>query len=111
MAEVLNIDDALERIGGDREFLFELLNEFVQQVDDNLPVLDKAIKIDDFENVKLIAHGLRGAAGNLSISGMHNALTEIEALAVAKGNSKMGLFLSKVYEEQSALKKFLKEHS
>ena len=110
-ASVININEALERIGGDKEFLFELLDEFAQQVDENLPLLKKAINDGDFDNIKLIAHSLRGAAGNLSINEMHQALTEIEALVSSRENAKMALFLDKIDAQQSDLRGFLKEQS
>ncbi len=110
-ASVINMEEALERIGGDREFLIELLNEFAQQAEENLPVLSKAIYEGDFENIKLIAHSLRGAAGNLSLNTMHRSLTEIEALVSEKENGKMAKILKDVFAQNTELQDFLKEES
>ena len=108
---VINMEEALERIGGDREFLIELLNEFAQQVEENLPVLSKAIDEGDFDNIKLIAHSLRGAAGNLSLNGMHRSLSEIEALVSEKENGKMAEILKDVFAQKTELQDFLKEEN
>ena len=109
--EVVEIKEALDRIGGDEEFLFELLHEFAEQLDDMLPSLDKAVKSSDYDNIKLIAHSLRGAAGNLSINRMYKALSEIESLARELKSDMMDVFIEQVYEENSGLKDFLKNKS
>jgi HPt (histidine-containing phosphotransfer) domain-containing protein len=107
--EVLKIDEALERIGGDREFLFELLNEFVKQVDENLVLLDAAVKKADFDTVILIAHKLRGSAGNLSASKMYQALSDIESFAAEEKNDLMKQPLAVLLEQCLELKKLLKK--
>ncbi len=104
---VLNMDEALERIGGDKEFLFELLNEFISQMERDLPALSKAVEAGDFENIGLIAHSLRGAAGNLSVTTIYRALSEIESLVNEKRNDKMAPILEEVYTQESELRRFL----
>jgi HPt (histidine-containing phosphotransfer) domain-containing protein len=106
-AEVLKIDEALERVGGDREFLFELLNEFIKQVDENLHALDASIKKADFDTTKLIAHKLRGSAGNLSASAMYRALSDIESFATEGRNDLMDKPLSLLYEQRLELDKYI----
>ncbi len=109
--EVINIEEALERIGGEKEFLFELLHEFAQQIEEMMPSLEEAIRNSDYDNIKLIAHSLRGAAGNLSINGMYKALSEIEKLAIGLKSNEMTVFIERVNEENSNFKKFLKDKS
>lgn len=108
-ADIINMDEALERIGGDKEFLYELLNEFAQQVDEKLPALHRAINEGDFDNIKLIAHSLRGAAGNLSINDMHHALSDIEALVLQQDIDKMAVILKEINGMQADLRLFLEQ--
>lgn len=63
--KLFDLEVALERIGGDREFLFELLHELMGQMEENTESLEAAVKNGDFYNLKAIAHGLKGVASNL----------------------------------------------
>jgi HPt (histidine-containing phosphotransfer) domain-containing protein len=107
ITEVFNIDEALERIGGDRDFLFELLNEFIKQMNESLPALGEAVKNADFDGIKIIAHKLRGSAGNLSVSGMYQALSEIETLAVEGRKDMMARQLLLLDKQRLELAEFL----
>ena len=42
--KVIDWETAIERLGGDKEFLIELLNELVEQIDQSLPDLKTAIE-------------------------------------------------------------------
>ncbi len=63
--KLLDLETALERLGGDKEFLIELLQELLQQVEEELPKLKKAIEEQNYDEVRSMAHGLKGAAANL----------------------------------------------
>ena len=108
-ANIINMDEALERIGGDKEFLYDMLNEFVRQVDEKLPALGKAVNEKDFDNIKIIAHSLRGAAVNLSINDMHRALSDIEALIPPQDIDKMAVILKEINGMQADLRFFLEQ--
>jgi len=78
--ELLDYKKALERIGGDTEFLIELLTDLVNQVDNSLDSLKQAIINNDFENLKTLSHGLKGASANLNVTRMASHFLELEDL-------------------------------
>jgi len=77
---VMDYQSALERIGGDNEFLIELLDEMMLQLDDGVEIIKKAITELDFETLKRTAHGLKGAAANLEINHLAGLFKELEML-------------------------------
>ncbi len=95
--QLLDLETALERLGGDKEFLIELLDELVQQIEQTLPDLKAAIEAENYDEVRSIAHGMKGAAANLGadkamenflklemMGKEHNLNGAMEALAVAE---------------------------
>ena len=95
--QLLDLETALERLGGDKEFLIELLEELVQQIDQTLPDLKKAIEEKNYDEVRSMAHGMKGAAANLGADKAmdiflklemmgkdHNLDGAMEALAIAE---------------------------
>ncbi len=76
--KLLDYNDALERWGGDEEFLNELLEELLGQVDENLTQIEKALKSQDYENLKSLAHSLKGASANLNVTRMAAHFKELE---------------------------------
>ena len=80
---LIDYNEALERLGGDRDFLNELLYELVEQVEQNLNFLKTAIKENDFQNIKTLSHSLKGASANLNVNRMAGHFLKLENL----GNS------------------------
>lgn len=66
--DLINYESALERLGGDKEFLSELLTEMINQVDQQFDELDEAVKNSDFNTIHSAAHGLKGASANLDLT-------------------------------------------
>lgn len=65
-----NYENALERVDGDKEFLFGLIEEFFTYVNDELNNLKAAAREYDLPKFKSIIHTLKGTLGNL---GAHDA--------------------------------------
>lgn len=78
--KVIDWDTAIERLGGDKEFLIELLNELVEQIDQSMPDLKTAIEQQNYSDVRSIAHGLKGAAANLGADQVSAKFYELEMM-------------------------------
>jgi len=63
---IFDLDDALERVGGDREILEEILEVFSESYPDQLSELKKAIDDGDASIVERAAHTLKGSVGTFS---------------------------------------------
>ena len=76
--EPLDVPAALERIGGEMEFLWELLEIFQDDFRDKIGRLKDAVKSKDFNAVQNIGHALKGASANLSLLPLQAACKKME---------------------------------
>ncbi len=74
----IDVDDALERAGGDREFLKELMEIFLEDVPERLGEIKVAVASRDGEAMARAAHSVKGAAANLSANAVREAAFHIE---------------------------------
>ena len=63
-----------------KEFLIELLEELVQQIDQSLPDLKAAIESQNYEEVRSLAHGMKGAAANLGADKATEVFYQLEMM-------------------------------
>ena len=63
---IFDLDDALEKVGGDREILEEILVVFSDSYPDQLSELKNAIDNGDAPTVERAAHTLKGSVGTFS---------------------------------------------
>ncbi len=104
---VMDYQSALERIGGDNEFLVELLDEMMLQLDDGIETIKKAIAESDFETLKRTAHGLKGAAANLEINHLAELFKELEMLGGQGTSEGADRLLRSIAQGRDDLEKFL----
>ena len=74
----IDIPSALERIGGDRSFLDELLNLYQLDFEEKYGLLRQALTECNFLCIQEIGHGLKGAAANLSLTELQNSSCRME---------------------------------
>ncbi len=73
----------LDRVtGGDRQFQRELLQVFVQDCQEQLPQLRQAVAAGNAEDLRKIAHRLKGAGANVGAQAFCQAARELEHLGV-----------------------------
>jgi CheY-like chemotaxis protein/HPt (histidine-containing phosphotransfer) domain-containing protein len=80
----LDIETALGRFGYDKEFFREMLQEFLNHVPEQLQILEEGVKQSDAKMVEREAHGLKGAAGNLSAKRLADLALQLELLGRTK---------------------------
>ncbi|HGY57199.1 MAG TPA: Hpt domain-containing protein [Caldithrix abyssi] len=80
--KLIDFEMAMERLGGDKEFLVELLEELIQQVDESLPDIKQAVQTKSFTELRSLAHGLKGASANLNADRMASALKQLENMGL-----------------------------
>ena len=73
--------EALERIGGDKAFLFELIEIYCVEFGPKTKNLEKAIKANDFVAIRDIAHNLKGSSGSLGLGFLQIAALNLEKAA------------------------------
>jgi HPt (histidine-containing phosphotransfer) domain-containing protein len=73
-----DLDKALDIVDQDNEFLKELMEIFNSDYPQKLAAIYQAIKEKDFKTLNEIAHGLKGAAGNLFLTKIYELTLELE---------------------------------
>ena len=79
--QIIDIKEFLERVQDDRDLLLELLDIFEQDFVEKRKNLGIAVQKKNFEEIKSIAHSLKGSSGNISAKPMHANWFKIEQLA------------------------------
>jgi HPt (histidine-containing phosphotransfer) domain-containing protein len=106
--KLLDYREALDRLGGDEEFLKELLAELITQVDDNLDGLREAVRSKNYSNLKTLSHSLKGASANLNVTRMAEHLFELENLGASLSVEGAEYYIDQVKADRNELADFLK---
>ena len=78
--EILDLPELLERVQDDKELLIELLDIYVTDYQEKRILIAEAIEKNDFEQVKSIAHSLKGASGNISANQLRENFLKFEEM-------------------------------
>lgn len=107
MEELINYDEALDRLGGDEEFLVELLGELSNQITENLETVETKLAEQDFEGIGRIGHGLKGASANLDVTGIAQLSAQLEKSAEEKNGETIRNLVEGIKQGNEKLKQFL----
>lgn len=80
MSEIIDVKDALERVQDDKELLLELFDIFQEDFPGKRNAFWQAFEKGNTVTFQQIAHGLKGATGNISAKQMHENCTELDRL-------------------------------
>jgi len=87
--KTLDVEDFMERVQGDKELFFELLDIFINDFNPKRKLLEEAISNKDQQAIEHIAHFLKGSCGNISAEPLKIIFHEIEKKG--KDNDLQGL--------------------
>jgi signal transduction histidine kinase/DNA-binding response OmpR family regulator/HPt (histidine-containing phosphotransfer) domain-containing protein len=76
----INRADALERLGGDTELLADVIRIFLEDCPHRLSAIKAAVDARDADAIRATAHALKGAASNLSATGLFEAAQVMERI-------------------------------
>jgi HPt (histidine-containing phosphotransfer) domain-containing protein len=80
LEKVIDVDQAISRMGGDTALFREALEIFLQDASERVQLLRNAIERTDYESVRKIAHRLGGAASSVAAVGVQTAAGELEKM-------------------------------
>jgi HPt (histidine-containing phosphotransfer) domain-containing protein len=99
--------EALERVGGDVEFLEELLALYEKEYRIRSAQLKKALAGGNFKSVHEIGHTLKGSSANLSLPGLRDAALSVEMAGKAADADAARLALEALEREHRRFREFL----
>ncbi len=115
-AEVAPLDWAAlrEQVDGDESFLRDLIELFLTDAPGRIERLRRAIAEGNEQAIKLEAHSLKGASGNIKATRLWESFTRLERMASEGAVAEAGAVLAEVEEELARLDHYfgtLKERS
>lgn len=75
---VLDLPDFLDRVQDDKELLLELLDIYEEDYGPKREGIEKAIAEKNYEDIRGIAHSLKGASGNISAKSVREIFSILE---------------------------------
>jgi len=103
----INRDEALERVGGDEDFLNELLSLYDEEYANNSKALAEAIAQSNFKDIRELGHSIKGASANLSLPGLRAAAFDMEKAGEHSQLDQAKAAMERLVSEYERLKKFL----
>jgi len=103
----IDFNSALERTGGDKDFLYELIDMYMEDFMPKYDELKKAIKEEDFTAIQETGHYLKGSAANLSLSFLKDAALQMELAGEEKDIKKAQQTLADLKKEFDRLKTYI----
>jgi two-component system, sensor histidine kinase and response regulator len=77
---VLDVEEALARVGEDREFLAELVETFLEECPALISAIQAAVADHDPKALRLSAHTLKGSVGNFGAKAAFDAAGALEMM-------------------------------
>ena len=84
-SSILDRSELLERVGGDRELLVEIVELFSRDCPKQMAELSEAVACGDAAKVKRVAHAVKGQVGNLASATATAAALRLEMMG-SEGN-------------------------
>ena len=103
----LDLEKALERAMGDKDFLKMLLGGFVQELPDQIESLKIAVAGTDAVALTEQAHKLKGAAANLSAYGVSSAAKSLEEIGRSQNLDEAKQILEMLLHESKRLTEYV----
>lgn len=104
--DTIDMKEVMERLQDDRELLIELLQIFSDDYVGKKKMLDGAVIKNDFDQVRNIAHSLKGASGNISAKKLRISFTDLGQMAKIHDFSKAKEVLEVIDRQFNELKDF-----
>jgi HPt (histidine-containing phosphotransfer) domain-containing protein len=80
----LDLPEFLDRVQEDKDLLLELLDIYVDDYKQKRQSLEVALKDKNFEEIRNIAHSLKGSSGNISAKDLRELFSRIEEMGKTK---------------------------
>ncbi|SMC25791.1 PAS domain S-box-containing protein [Desulfacinum hydrothermale DSM 13146] len=105
--DVLDWDELVDRLAGDMELAWEILEDFVEELPQRLQEMREGLQSGDMENVKRSAHTLKGSAANVSAKGLSHCALQVEHAAAEGDPERVEAGLEEVRREAERLERYV----
>ncbi len=104
---IFDLEVIMERVFGDKEFLKELIEIFLNDTPLHIREIRTAYKAKDLAEVQRVAHTIKGSSGNFAALSLQKTALSLEQTCKAGDYRKIGLLIDTIELEFEILKKEL----
>ena len=109
-SNVLDVGSLMELVSGDRDVVNKVLNLYSKKLPGKVKALEGAIDASDFEEIKAIAHDLKGSSASITAKNVQNAAAELEGATQTEDIDAVRTSMSGLKEELDMLEGTLKDY-
>ena len=103
----VDMESAMARFGDDKVFFKEMAREFLNYVPEQIHSLEEALRSDDISIMKMNAHSIKGAAGNLSAEKVRSIAATIENTGSNGGRADIPSLITALKSEVTNFEQFV----
>ena len=107
--QIIDLEDVLNRIQGDKELLIELIEIFIEDCPSKIDSIVELLKSSDALALSEVAHGLKGAASNISAEKLREIFLKMEETAKNENLEPVGGLHKEACLEFDKLKSYFPE--
>ena len=100
-------EDSVSRVGGEEDFLVELLTDLKEMVKNSIEKIKKNLKNTEFKEIRELAHSMKGASGNLGLNTMYEATLNLEQSAKDQNANSISKYLEDLEDDYKNLEVLL----
>ena len=105
----IDYNTALDEFDNDKEFLDEVIYEFLKTVGNQIKQIEIAINAEDYGIIQKEAHSIKGGASNLMTDNLSKSAHELEIIGKAKDSNNVLPVLDKLKIEFDLLKTYMEK--
>jgi CheY-like chemotaxis protein len=105
--EIFNKIEIMKRLSGDKKLIHDIINLFISHGPLQFDKLEEAFRGNNRENLKLIAHTIKGSARNVSAMYVASIAFEIEKKSKEGDLEEISLLIKKLYDSYYEFKEFV----
>ncbi len=109
-SEIFDFEKAVTNFIGNKEVVFDLIEVFIEKLNNQIPLLKDALKSNDLQKIGQIAHAVKGSSLTLEIRSIGNQAKILEQYAhdgLKEESDKAILIIEKEFEK---LKKYFRKY-
>ena len=109
MTSIFDIEGALEKVEGDREFLIELARIFLDEVSTLLVAMAHAMEQNDIIAAAKKAHTIKGASSNFCAQAIFDAAWDFEQLLPSNTPEEIAAAYERLLQETERLNQAMRQ--
>ncbi|MDP8264971.1 MAG: Hpt domain-containing protein [Candidatus Aceula lacicola] len=106
---IIDLDDVLERIQGDKELLVELVEIFLDDCPSKIDDIKECFKVNNFDQLAEVAHSAKGAAANIGAKKLWKTFLVTEEAAKSATAEQSEELVKRIDQEFDELKQYFPE--